>query len=100
MRTHGWLVLLGLVLFGAPAIAETALPSGSTARGITPDGTALVPGANSFSEGQARSLIEAQGYRDVSPLVNDNKGIWHGTAVKDGKTVNVMVDFKGHVDVQ
>jgi hypothetical protein len=56
-----------------------------------------VPGANSFSEGQARTLIESQGYADVSPLTNDRQGIWHGTAKKGGNKVHVSVDFKGHV---
>jgi hypothetical protein len=56
-----------------------------------------MPGANSFSEGQARSLIEAQGYADVSPLINDHQGIWQGTAKKGGNKVHVSVDFKGHV---
>ena len=59
--------------------------------------TPPLPGANSFSEGQARKLIESQGYSEVSALVNDRQGIWHGTAKRDAAKVHVSVDYKGHV---
>jgi hypothetical protein len=60
----------------------------------------LVPGANSFAEGQARALIESKGYDHVSALVNDSKGIWHGTATKGQVKVHVSVDYKGNVDAK
>jgi hypothetical protein len=60
----------------------------------------LTPGANSFAEGQAKALIESKGYDNVSALVNDSKGIWHGTATKGQAKVHVSVDYKGNVDVQ
>ena len=56
-----------------------------------------LPGANSFSEGQARKLIESQGYSDVSALMNDREGIWRGTAKQGAARVHVTVDYKGHV---
>jgi hypothetical protein len=60
----------------------------------------MAPGANSFAEGQARALIESKGYNNVSALVNDRKGIWHGTATKGQAKVDVSVDYKGNVDAQ
>ena len=60
----------------------------------------LVPGANSFAEGQAKALIESKGYDNVSALVNDSKGIWHGTATKGQAKVHVSVDYKGNVDAK
>jgi hypothetical protein len=60
-------------------------------------GHAPEPGANSFVESQARDLLTAKGFTDVSPLVNDRQGIWRGTAKKDGSPVTVSVDYKGHV---
>lgn len=57
----------------------------------------LKPGANSFAESQARALLQAQGYAQVSALMNDRQGIWHGTAVKNGRKVNVSVDFQGRI---
>ena len=61
------------------------------------DDTPPLPGANSYSEGQARQLIESQGYAGVSALVNDGQGIWRGTASKGAAKVQVSVDFKGNV---
>ena len=65
-----------------------------------PGGEPPVSGANSFSEGQARRLIEAHGYNSVSALVNDRQGIWHGTASKGAARVHVFVDYKGHVSAK
>lgn len=78
-------------LAGASAQVSAPQPSDGKA-GQPPE-----PGANSFSEGQARQLLTTQGYSDVSPLVNDRQGIWRGTARKDGASVHVSVDYKGHV---
>ena len=58
---------------------------------------APVAGANSFTESQAKSRIETKGYTNVSGLKKDDKGIWRGTAVRDGKSVEVSLDFEGNV---
>jgi len=57
-------------------------------------------GANSFTEGQAKSRIESQGYSNVSGLTKDNHGVWRGKAAKDGKSVDVSLDFQGNVFAQ
>jgi len=63
-------------------------------------GSGPVAGANSFTEGQAKSRIESQGYTNVSLLTKDDQGIWRGKATKDGKTVGVSLDFHGDVFAQ
>ena len=60
----------------------------------------LTPGANSFAESQAKALLEAKGYEQVSALVNDSKGIWRGTATKGNAKVEVSVDYMGHIDAK
>jgi len=66
----------------------------------TPDTTnpaAPVPGANSFTENQAKSRIEDAGFSDVVGLAKDDQGIWRGEAMKDGKSTAVALDFQGNV---
>lgn len=58
---------------------------------------APLKGANSFTEGQAKDRVLAAGLSGVSALTKDEDGIWRGTATKDGKNVNVAVDYKGNV---
>jgi len=61
---------------------------------------APVAGANSFTQAQAKSRIEAKGYSSVSGLKKDDKGIWRGMASKDGKSVNVSLDFQGNINAR
>ena len=58
---------------------------------------APVAGANSFTEGQARARMEEKGFGNVTELKKDDKGIWRATAMKDGKSVNVALDYQGNV---
>jgi hypothetical protein len=62
-----------------------------------PEPGAPLKGANSFTEGQAKDRAVAAGFTSVSSLVKDGDGIWRGSAMKDGKSVKVAVDFKGNV---
>jgi hypothetical protein len=55
------------------------------------------PGANSFTEGQARSRIEAAGFSDVTELQKDDQGIWRGRARRGGQQTSVALDFTGAV---
>jgi Peptidase propeptide and YPEB domain len=63
----------------------------------TPNATAPVEGANSFTEDQAIERIEAAGYTAVSGLKMDDKGVWQATAMKDGKSMSVAMDYQGNV---
>lgn len=58
---------------------------------------APVAGANSFTEGQARSRMESKGFTNLSVLKKDDKGVWRGTAMRGGKSVDVSLDFEGNV---
>lgn len=98
---------LTLVAMSA-ALAQTSAPAPATPPAVVaPSATPMpaspsvavppVPGANSFTEGEARSRIEANGYSDVTDLQKDEQSIWRGKAMKDGKSVSVSLDFQGHV---
>ena len=56
-----------------------------------------VKGANSFTEGEAKSRIEARGFANVADLKKDDDGIWRGRAMKDGRQVRVALDYQGNV---
>ena len=56
-----------------------------------------VVGANSFTEGEAKSRIEARGFANVSELKKDDQGIWRGKAQQNGRNVDVALDFQGNV---
>jgi len=100
MRTGIFAAAIVLAASGALA-QKPANPDANTPAVNTPSSpknpNAPVEGANSFTEGQARSRIEGQGYTSVGGLKKDNKGVWRGTATKGGKKVNVNVDFQGNV---
>ena len=61
---------------------------------------ALTPGANSFTEGQAREAIEKQGYTEVGALTQNENGIWSAPAMRAGAATTVSVDYKGVVTAQ
>ena len=89
---------------GAAAYAQSPPVGGPDAKGNAPlkhmhtvnDGSAK-PGANSFTEGQARQHIVNSGYSDVSGLAKGQDGVWRGMATHNGAQVNVAMDFKGNV---
>lgn len=101
-------IILAAAVLGASALAihaQTAKPptSGNTPAVATPDSTnptAPVEGANSFTESQAKARIEKAGYADVTGLKLTDKGIWHATAMKDGKSVSVGLDYQGNIVAQ
>ena len=41
--------------------------------------------------------IESRGYSSVTQLRKDENGVWRGKAMKDGKSVDVSLDFQGNV---
>ncbi len=58
------------------------------------------PGANSFTEAQVRSRLEAQGFSNVMELRKDDQGIWRGKAMRNGQQTNVALDYKGTIQAQ
>jgi hypothetical protein len=92
--------LVGASTFGAFAQTTTPTTDGDTPAVATPDSknaTAPVEGANSFTEEQAKERITEGGYADVTGLALDDKGVWQGKAMKDGKSVNVALDYQGNI---
>jgi hypothetical protein len=101
----------------APASPGTGSPTGSSNSAVNPSGNApssvnasgtatLVPasalerGANSFTEGQAKSRIEGAGLTNVTELAKDDSGIWRGKAMRNGQSVTVGFDYKGNISAQ
>ncbi len=95
---------LGGAAFAPAALAQTAPVGGPDAKGNAPlkhvhtvnDGSAK-PGANSFTQGQARQHILNSGYTGVASLVKGKDGVWRGVAMHNGAQVDVAMDFKGNV---
>jgi hypothetical protein len=101
----------------APASPGTGSPTGSSNPAVNTQGnapssvnasgkaqfvapTALENGANSFTEGQAKSRLEGAGLTNVTELKKDDQGIWRGKAMRDGKSVTVGFDYKGNIAAQ
>lgn len=78
-----------------PANPDASTPAVASPNTNNPGSPAA--GANSFTEGQAKSRIEAAGYSNVSGLTKDNAGIWRGKASKAGRTVDVALDYQGNI---
>ena len=79
-----------------PANRDASTPAVNTPNS-PPNPGAPAAGANSFTEGQAKSRIESNGFSQVSELMKVDAGAWRGKAMKDGKTMNVTLDFQGNV---
>ena len=86
------------------AVAQTTPPSTSPPTDQPPvatapsnDPNAPLPGANSFTEGQAKDRIEKAGLTQVSDLKKDDNGIWRGRAMMGGKQTDVALDYRGNV---
>lgn len=93
-------LLLGAALMSLAPVALQAAPAKNNAAlkdAHTVNDGGATRGANSFTEGQARTHIVEAGYAQVSALTKDANGVWRGTAVKDGHKVHVGLDFKGNV---
>ena len=98
------LSLIALLSVFGPAAAQNQNPPANPGPGNNAVNTtstnnpgAPVAGANSFTEGQAKSRIEAFGFANVSGLKKDDSGVWRGKAMKDGKSIDVSLDFQGNV---
>ena len=100
------IVAVGLMISFATgsALAQTSTPpanSNPSTPAVTDSNSnnagAPAKGANSFTESQAKSRIEAKGFTDVSALTKDSDGVWRGTGTKSGKTMNVGLDYQGNV---
>jgi hypothetical protein len=81
----------------SPTAAPVASQEDSEAIRISQ--TAMQPekGANSFTADQAKERIQAKGFQNVTDLHKGDDGVWRGRAEKDGRQVDVWLDYKGNV---
>lgn len=85
--------------YGQTSTPSTDPETPAVATPETTNPTAPVEGANSFTEEQARARLEESGYTAVTGLKLDDKGVWQASATKDGKPVNVALDYQGNIVV-
>lgn len=109
------LTMLALPLFSATALAQVAAPVQAPVSPPAVTAPSPVPapmpgvagtnapsvggasGENSFTENQARTRLEQNGYSNVSSLTQDPNGVWRGTALRNGTTVAIGLDYKGNI---
>ena len=87
----------GLALAQTATSPSSTMPPAVSTNSANTTTAAPVAGANSFTMAQAQKRIEDQGYTQVSALTKDAKSIWRGHAMKDGKTVDVALDYQGNI---
>lgn len=97
------LLTLGALSLATAAYAQEAPKPATepeTPAVATPDTAnpaAPVAGENSFTEDQAKERIEGKGYSGVTALTKAEDGIWNATAMKDGKSFDVKLDYQGNI---
>jgi len=102
------LTMVALTFSASLALAQTssgAAGAGGSAGGASSttgttskdQDTPPLKGANSFTEGEAKSRAEARGFSDIKELKKDSDGIWRGHATQAGKQVQIAIDYKGNV---
>ena len=101
-RTIAAALLFSTLGVGVLLAQTTTSPTSTMTPAVTTNGAntttaAPVAGANSFTMAQAQKRIEDQGYTQVSALAKDNKSIWRGHAMKNGKAVDVALDYQGNI---
>lgn len=101
--------LLAAAPMGGVFAQSTTTPGTTTPRTTAPGTTsptsgaerptAPVPGANSFTEGQARGRIQDTGFTNVTDLRKDDQGIWRGRATRGSSStpVDVALDYQGNI---
>ena len=107
MRILPLLVALVPLTVGAAQGNDAVNPVGNAPSSVNASGTVrivpmsdLAPGANSFTEGEARRRIAGAGFGDVSTLTQDGNGIWRGHGQREGRAFDVGFDYKGQVAFQ
>lgn len=93
-----------VAIFAVGLVAGCSKPADTTNPPVAADQnrqvTAPAAGNNSFTQGQAQTHLANAGYTNITGMTQDDKGVWHGQATKDGKPVAVSVDYQGSVTAQ
>jgi len=90
---------LASILLAPGVLAQTSTTSPLPTPRPGVDGQAPLPGANSFTEEQARARLRDNGYGNPGKLAKGEDGIWRGQAEKDGAMRNVAVDYRGNISI-
>ncbi|MBR0719026.1 PepSY domain-containing protein [Bradyrhizobium liaoningense] len=103
MKRTFFLLLTAAALMSGPSLAQnppaTDRPNNNAINSSGQNNSDKpVSGANSFTEGQAKSKIEDAGYTNVTSLKKDDNGVWRGKANKGGSSTDVSLDFQGNVN--
>jgi len=80
----------------ASTTSQTPRTSESADSAVVP-AAQLEAGANSYTEGQARSRLEANGFSAISNLRKDDNGFWRATAMHSATSGDVAMDFQGRI---
>ncbi len=100
MKT-GMILVLAVALAHGIADAQGGPSGGSPAKPVEADPRAGLPASGIIaSEAEARTRLEAQGYRNVSQLVKYRDGTWRGTAIRNAVPVSVLVRVSGEIDAR
>jgi len=107
IRVYMTAAFAAALVFAAPVLAQNGMPASPPAQGsqaVTAPGAPgtaadIPPKGSSFTETQARSHLESQGYRRLSNVHADpnSTAIWQADAMKDGQPVRVGIDYRGIV---
>jgi hypothetical protein len=92
--------LLGFASYASadPPTTDPAAAANPAVKSPTDTSAApLAKGHNSFTKGQAQDRIQKAGYTNVSGLTLDTDGLWQATAMMQGQSVHVALDYKGDV---
>jgi hypothetical protein len=92
------IMIAGALAIGlSPALAQTSTTSPLPTPRPGVDTTAPLPGSNSFTENQIRERLEGNGFTGVTGLRKDDQGVWRGTAMRNGASTPVAVDYRGNI---
>jgi hypothetical protein len=89
--------MAALFLTSSALAAPANTPTDTSVRAAQ-NNVAPAPGAT-LTEADAKARMAAQGFGSVSELLQDEKGLWHARAIKNGRRLNVIVDAEGKVQI-
>ncbi|MBR0868991.1 hypothetical protein JQ633_01370 [Bradyrhizobium tropiciagri] len=102
VRAFAFISVAALLTAGSVSAQSLPAENGPSNKAVNSssdnNSNAPVAGRNSFTEGQAKTRIEAAGYSAVSDLKKDDNGVWRGKATKGSRQTEVSVDFQGNVN--
>ena len=88
-----------MALLLASTVAACSKPADTSNGAVNADqnrpAAAPAAGNNSFTEEQAKGHLANAGYTNITNMTQDAQGVWHGQAMKGGKSAPVSVDYQG-----